>query len=367
MKILHITKHLNRGGITSYLLSLSIALSKRGHSVIVASSGGELKKDFLGNSIRHIDIPINTKKEISPSVLFSYAILNRMLSKEPVDLIHAHTRGAQVLATLLSRRFKIPLVTTCHGFFKPRWHRRIFPCWGNKVIAISSQVKNHLIRDFKVNSKDIYLIHNGVDLDKFKSYSQGEAQELKKEIFLPEGSIVVGTVARFSTVKGLDYLVKALPFILKENDKVVLLLIGYGEEENKLKAIAKDLKIQDKVIFFKPTRDSYMYLSLIDIFVMPSIQEGLGLSILEAQAYKIPVVASRVGGIPDIIEDNVTGILIESKNVLSISQAVLRLINDKNLCAYIKDKAYEKLNHKFSTEKMVLDTERAYKEIVHDV
>jgi len=366
MRILHIAKHLNKGGITSYLFSLTAGLTKRGHNVILASSGGECEDVFRNNSIKHIRIPINTKKEISPSVLYSYFILSGVISREPVDVIHAHTRVTQVLAALLSRRFKIPLVTTCHGFFKPRWYRKIFPCWGDKVIAISNPVKKHLINDFKVSDKDIYLINNGIELNKFRNYSPREIQELRRKMSLPEDSIVAGTVARFSTVKGLEYLINALPLVLKENRKVVLLLIGYGEEEERLKKIAKSLCIQDKIIFFKPDEDSYEYLPLMDIFVMPSIQEGLGLSILEAQAYKIPVIASNVGGIPDIIEDNVNGILVVPKDALAISKAILRLINDKNLCLNIRDRAYEKLVRSFTSEKMVLDTEKAYEEIIHD-
>jgi glycosyltransferase involved in cell wall biosynthesis len=104
----------------------------------------------------------------------------------------------------------------------------------------------------------------------------------------------------------------------------------------------------------------------IDIFVMPSIQEGLGLSILEAQAYKIPVIASRVGGIPDIIEDNITGVLVKPRDELAIGEAILRLIRDKNLCANIKQRAYEKLTQDFSLEKMVLETENIYKELRHE-
>ena len=362
MRILYIAKHLNKGGITSYLFSLATGLKKRGHDITIASSGGDSKEAFASNGIRLIDIPINTKKEISPALLFSYFMLSRVISQERPDIIHAHTRVTQVLAWFLSRRFKIPLVTTCHGFFKPRWHRRIFPCWGNKVIAISSAVKRHLVNDFKVRDSDVRLVYNGIDLDKFKSYPRAEIDKLKQKIGVAQANIVVGTVARFSSVKGLDYLVKAIPLVLKENDKVMLLLIGYGEEEARLRRICKDLKIEDKVIFFKPSQDSFEYLPAIDIFVMPSIQEGLGLSMLEAQAYKITVIASRVGGIPDIIEDNVTGILINPKDELAISKAISRLSKDKGFCSEIVNRAYEKLTSVFSLEKMVLDTEKIYKE-----
>ncbi|MDD5005170.1 MAG: glycosyltransferase family 4 protein [Candidatus Omnitrophica bacterium] len=364
MKILHITTHLNRGGITSYLASLAIGLKKRGHSVTVASSGGDSQELFLKNNIGHLSIPIRTKKEISPSVLFSYFILSKFLKDNPVDIIHAHTRVTQVLAWSLAGRFKIPLVTTCHGFFKPRWHRKKFACWGNKVIAISRPVKEHLIRDLKVSEENISLIHNGVDLAKFREHTLEEINYFKKEIGIPDGSFVVGTAARFSTVKGLEYFIKALPAVLKENKQVIFLLLGYGEEEYRLRQIAKDLQVDNRVIFFRPTKDTYEYLCVLDVFVMPSIQEGLGLSILEAQAQRIPVIASDVGGIPDIIDNSLTGILVEPKDESALSNAIIELIKDNNLYSNIKNNAYDRIVKDFTVEQMVAKTEAVYKELL---
>ena len=360
MRILHITTHLNKGGITSYLSSLAEGLIKKGHDIFIASSGGEDEGEFLNNNIKLINIPIRTKKEISPSVLFSYFALRRFLSRNNIDIIHAHTRVTQVLASLLSRKFRIPLVTTCHGFFNPRWHRKKFPCWGHKTIAISRQVKKHLISEFKLSEENICLVHNGVDMDKIRVLSSEEIYKLKEEIGIEKETFVVGTAARFSSVKGLEYLVRALPEVLKTVSNVALLLIGYGKEEPKLKQIAKDLNIESKVIFFNPKKETHEYLCVMNIFVMPSIQEGLGISILEAQANKIPVIASNVGGIPDIIEDRQTGILVESKRESSIAKAILELIQNKNLYEKIRASAYEGVSSKFTLGQMVTKTEKVY-------
>ncbi len=362
MKILYITTHLNKGGITSYLFSLAVGLKKKGHSITIASSGGDSKKVFLENNIDHLDIPIRTKSEVSPFVLFSYFILSRFISSNSIDIIHAHTRVTQVLAWFLSKKFKIPFVATCHGFFRPRWHRRRFPCWGNKTIAISNQVKEHLASEFRVNRENIYLVHNGIDLSKFKEYKIDEINDLKKEIGLGNKYFVAGTAARFSSVKGLEYFIRSMPEVLRTRKDIVFLLIGYGREELKLRQLAKVLKVEDRVKFFNPTRRTQEYLCVMDIFVMPSIQEGLGISILEAQAQKIPVIASNVGGIPDIIEDRITGILVEPKDESAISKAILELLEDRNLYSIIKNGAYNKIVKEFSLEKMIVDTEKVYKE-----
>ncbi|MFC1708798.1 glycosyltransferase family 4 protein [Candidatus Omnitrophota bacterium] len=366
MRILYITTHLNRGGITSYLTSLAISLKHNGHDVVVASSGGDNQRTFSHNNIEYIKIPIRTKQEISIPVLLSYFTLKRFLLKNHIDVIHAHTRVTQVLAALLARKFNIPFIATCHGFFKPRWHRRTFPCWGDKTIAISSQVKEHLMREFKVEEKNIFLVHNGIDLDKLEDCRPEEAGNLKDEVGINRESLVVGTTARFSTVKGLEFLIKSLPEVLKVRDNVVLLLVGQGREEPELRKLAKGLGIENKVVFFKPTKVTSKYVCAMDIFVMPSIQEGLGISILEAQAQKVPVVASKVGGIPDIIEDRVTGILVEPKNESAIAKAILELSQNKELYSLIKENAHAQLVNKFSLKQMVTKTEKAYIRSIHD-
>jgi len=362
VRILHITTHLNKGGITSYISSLAIGLKDKGHDVVIASSGGSTQDILVNKGIEHINIPIRTKKELSFYVLRSCFYLKKYLSKNKVDLIHAHTRVAQVLASFLSKKFKIPLVTTCHGFFKPRWHRRKFPCWGDKVIAISNQVQNHLMKDFSVKEENVLLIHNGVDVDRSNNSSK---VALKKEMKIPLDYFIVGSAARFSDVKGLEYLIKSIPFILRDYQNVTLVLIGYGKEELRLRQVVSELDLKKYVIFYKPAKDIFHYLKVLDIFVMPSLQEGLGLSILEAQAQNIPVIASNVGGIPDVIEHNVTGILVAPKDPSAIGKAVTELIKNQSLCQQLKSNAYSRLKEKFSLSKMVNDTEKAYKELTH--
>ncbi|MFC1754568.1 glycosyltransferase family 4 protein [Thermoproteota archaeon] len=366
MNILYITTHLNRGGIVSYLLSLAVQLKKRGHEIVVASSGGECEELLSKNSIRHIRIPISTKNNISPKVFISYFILKRFIhgSNQKIDVIHAHTRVTQVLSFLLSRRLNIPLITTCHGFFRPRWHRRIFPCWGDKVIAISSQVRTHLMADFNVEEKMIALIHTGVDLQKFKVRTPEEVKTLKREIGIGQNSLVIGSAARFSDVKGLEYFIRAALHVRKEKEDIRFLLVGYGKDEDRLRHIAKDLNIEDTVIFYKPVREIQEYLCVMNIFVMPSIQEGLGLSILEAQAQKIPVIASRVGGIRDIIDDNITGILVSPRDELAISRAILHLLRSEGQYKEFQQNAYEKLTREFSLYKMINETEKIYEDLI---
>ena len=168
MNILFLANHLNTGGITNYCLFLGTALRKRGHSVFVASSNSARKDNclhkFEREGIEFIHIPIRTKSEASPKVLISLLKLLPEVRRRKIDILHANTRVTQVLAAGAGFLAGVPYVSTCHGFFTPRISRRMFPFWGRRVIAISNQVEEHLVRDFRVDKQRVRRIFNGIDL-----------------------------------------------------------------------------------------------------------------------------------------------------------------------------------------------------------
>ncbi len=181
MNILYLTNHLNIGGITSYVLTLAVGMKKRGHNVYIASSEGELMPRFVAEGISYIPLPIKTKSEVSYKVLISKFKLARIIKEKEIDILHANTRVTQVLSFLTQRCCGRPYVSTCHGFFKKRFFRKIFPCWGNKVIAISESVKGHLMKDFLVKESEIRVIHNGIDIDKFGVKSPDSKVDAKRK------------------------------------------------------------------------------------------------------------------------------------------------------------------------------------------
>ena len=167
MDILYITNHLNIGGITSYVFTLNCGLKQRGHNIYVASSGGQLLPQFKDLGIVYLPIPIKTKNEVSLKIIISLFKLLSAIKKNDIELVHSNSRTTQVLGCLLNKFSGIPHISTCHGFFKKRFSRKIFPCWGQKVIAISEQVKEHLMNDFGIDEEKIRVIHNGIDVEKY--------------------------------------------------------------------------------------------------------------------------------------------------------------------------------------------------------
>lgn len=361
MNILFIANHLNIGGITSYTLTLARGLEKKGHNVYLASSGGSLLPAFIDSGIEYAPIPIKTKKEINPKIIYSAFILSALIREKQIDIIHSQSRTTQVLGALLRKFTGVPYISTCHGFFKKRILRKIFPCWGKKVIAISAQVKEHLIKDFKVKESDIEVIHNGIEVEKYKPQATGYRLQRRKDLGLKDGP-VIGIVARLSDVKGHQYLIEAMPMVVEKIPQAQLLIVGSGKMQGDLQSRAQDLGIRRNIFFIPEVSDTREVLGVMDLFVMPSLNEGLGLAIIEAMAQGLAVIGSSVGGIKTLIQDGSTGILIGPADSHAIAKAITELLEDKQKREYLGNNARVFIQKNFSQEIMVNRTERVYQE-----
>jgi len=361
MNILFLTTHANTGGITSYILTLGEALVKSGNKVWVASSGGDCVPRFEAVGIKHLKLNIRTKSEAHPKLLLSLGPLCQLIQNEGIHIIHSQTRVTQLLGTLLSRLSGVKLITTCHGFFRPRWFRKMFPCWGKAVIAISKPVEQHLIKDFAIVPNKVHLIPNGVDLNRFIMANEQMRREARERMNMGDVPLI-GIVARLSDVKGIDVLLKAMPVVLKEIPSVNLMIVGQGPEEDHLKGLTKDLSLTGSVHFKNTINQTEGLLPAFDVFVMPSLMEGLGLSVMEAQACGIPVVASKVGGLIDLIEDGVSGYLVLSNDSTALAIRIIEVLRNRIQAKMMAVQARLNIEKYFSAEKMALETFKIYEQ-----
>lgn len=361
MNILYLTNHLNIGGITSYVLSLCKGLKKRGHNIYLASYGGDLLGVFKQEGVTYISIPLNTKKELSPNILISKMKLSNLAKQFAIDIIHSNSRTTQVLGCLLSLAIGIPHISTCHGFFKARILRKIFPCWGKKVIAISESVKVHLMRDFRVKEENIRVVSNGIDVNRFKEEIKTQREQIKKGLGLSDGP-VIGIVARLSEEKGHIYLIEAMRIVVDEIPKAQLLIVGDGRMKETLVNLTKAKGLENNIFFLPSVRDTKIPLSVMDIFVLPSLKEGLGLALMEAMASGICVIGSDIGGIRSLIQDGYNGRLVKPMNSPALTNAIIELLQDEDRRESFGREAQTFISQNFSLEKMVLETERVYLE-----
>lgn len=358
MNILLLATHCNTGGITSYLLTLARGLIQKGHRVCVVTSGGDREEELTRIGAEHIRLDIRTKSEASYKVFVHLPMIAKLVRERRFDVVHAQTRVTQVIAFFVSRLAKVPYVATCHGFFKARLFRKIFPCWGDATIAISQQVQEHLINDFHCDEAKVFLVSHGLSMV-FERWSAEKKDQKRQALGLRQGP-VIGIVARLSEVKGQDILIRAMKEIVARITEAHLVIVGDGKTAHALRTLVRELSLEGHVHFLPVNNSDESLLPLLDVFAMPSRQEGLGLSVMEAQAQGLAVVASNVGGIPSLIEHGNTGILVAKEDPHELASAIIDLLEHPLKRVQIGQAARAFAEKKFSLETMIQETEQVY-------
>jgi glycosyltransferase involved in cell wall biosynthesis len=232
----------------------------------------------------------------------------------------------------------------------PKWLWKKIHTKPDLITAISNALAD---RAKQLGAKQVAIIPNGVDIE-LATKSRTEQ--------IP-GRIVC--VARLSWEKGLDYLIKAMPDVIREHPDARLVMVGEGDKRNELESMIKELGLEEKVKLLGrlPHEETLAEIGKSEIFVCPSLAEGLGIVFIEAQACDVAVVGTRVGGIPDVIQDEETGLLVEPKNSEQISIALKRLLANQDLRERLRQSAIARLDY-FDWNKIVEDVSREYQKLL---
>jgi len=295
--------------------------------------------------------------------------------KEKPTIVHTHTSKAGLLGRLAAKFAGVPIIVhTPHGhvFFgyfgslKTKIFvnlERLASRVTDKIVALTSKEKDDYLL-FNIDSEDKFnVIHSGVDLDRFRELSPEEKQKFKGKLGIPENSLIVGTVGRLVAVKGPEYLVRAARYIISEFPNTFFLFAGDGDLKQKLRKRAVELGIQNNIIFLGWRSDVAKILSVYDVFILPSLNEGMGRVLVEAMALGKPLVASDVGGIPDLVTHGENGFLVPPKNSKELAKYIQILLED------IKQRekmglAGKEMVVNFSDEIMVESISKMYNELL---
>lgn len=330
MKIAQLTTHINSGGIPGYVYTLSRCLKRQNHEAIVISSGGTMEVQFAQSDIRCFSFPIKTKFAFHPKLLFTIPAIIRTLRDEKIDLVHAHTRIAQVLASLIFKRAGIPFVSTCHGYYEPRFGRRVFPAWGSKVIAISESVRKDLIERHAVLPERVVTIYNGVEVDQIQTrVASVDKTAARKQFSFEASDFVACTVARLVEEKGVADFISALLLLLPKYANLKALIVGEGREKELLIQKVNAVGLEKRIIFAGRLDDVSEALAISDVFVHPARWvEAFGLSIVEAMSAGLPVLMTRHWALFDLIESQGCCAFVDKGNISQIKSAIEAWIHD---------------------------------------
>lgn len=363
MRVLLITTHLRPGGVPFYTVSLANGLDKNGIPVSVVSSGGDFEGK-LAPQVKHRKLNISTKCEFGLKVFAALPKLTRIVRDERIDILHAQTRVAQVLGGIVSRITSVPMVTTAHGYYSPhRISRRTFPLWGDGVIAVSDAVGRHLTEDFKVPPEMVRRVYNGIELELYRSGGDEAGDKMRDELGISDKAIVIGSVGRLSDVKGFEYLVEACGILKSKGHAVTVLIAGEGKERKTLLDRARSCGIEKEFHLIKPSSVRGCFFAM-DIFCMPSLSEGLGLSLMEAMAAGRACVASDIGGLKELIIEGKTGLLASPGSSASVARALEALISSGDLRAFLGANARERAFTEFGIERCIEQTAGFYEQVL---
>ncbi|CAG1003993.1 N-acetyl-alpha-D-glucosaminyl L-malate synthase [Methanosarcinales archaeon] len=362
------------GGAEVYLLLLASGLDKKLFNIRVAIPKSNGTSEFV-NELRSKGIKVDFIKK--------YNILNNFLyfNKIKPDYIHfnvpipsINSCTTAILAGIMYSKSK--LYVTEH-MVPPEYEPqsfirsiirlitisiiRLLYAKLEMSITVSNKNKESLMKNYKLPKNKIKVIYNCIDIEHITNYNRDIARELKKQFLISDSAIVFGTIGRLSPQKGHEYLINASKIVIKEIPQSLFLFVGKGENKDQLIQKINDYNLSEYYRLVGYQENLSDIFTLIDIFVLPSISEGFPFVILEAMAANKPVIATNVGGIPEIITNNINGILVESRDPDALAKAMIMLAKDTKKRNHIAEMGCKKIRENFSLEKMILATKEIYK------
>lgn len=352
VSVLYLSSSSGPGGAEQMLCSLAASLDRTRFRPIV----GLFRPGWLKEQCESLGIDIH----IFPNGGMLHAewvkACVRLIRREHVAIIHAHEFDANVHGTLVAFLTGTPIIATVHGkhYYWTALRRRIAYRVVSRyaaMVAVSHDLKDFIAQRVGIPRNRITVVHNGVSA--LPPISQEDVHICKAELEIPSDDQVIGIVGSLYSVKGHRYLFDAVPDVLERFPDTTFLVVGRGELEVALKEQVERLGVAKKVMFLGLRQDVSRLLAIMDIFALPSLSEGLSMAILEAMMAGKPIVATRVGGNPELIEEGRTGLLVEPENSQALVKALERLLESKQATRQMGMCGREKAQREFGVNEMV--------------
>ncbi len=344
------------GGVETGTVDLAKGLIKRGHKAVVISGGGRLVQKLEALGAKHYTLPVYKKSLFT--ILKMVPEVEKIIKTENIDIVHARSRAPAIIAFFAARRAGVRFITTAHGYYSTHIFSRIMG-WSDFVIVSSTLIARHMMEGLDVPYEKIRLIPRGVDLEEFRFNPISNAQK---------GEYRIGVIGRITPIKGHSFFIQAVARAIKLFPKIKVLIVGEPpfespEYKKKLESLVERLNIRDFVEFVGPKEEIAEFLSTLDLVVVPSVgQEAFGRVIIEAGAIGVPVIATKVGGVVDIIEDGKNGILVLPGDIQRLTGAILEVLKDRELAVSLVTEARKKVEKLYSLDEMAEKTLKVYEE-----
>ncbi|MCX6695318.1 MAG: glycosyltransferase family 4 protein [Candidatus Altiarchaeota archaeon] len=380
------------GGMEVHSFDLAKGMAKAGHDIVVITSRHPkgIKKEVIeGVEVHYVDVYPTSKKPLGRE---SIRKLEQLHAEKKFDVIHSQVFSAfYYIKDGLKQKLGVPLVTTLHGtpyseirtpyneikgdlkqglslMIFPRIIFHLFTHFylirrmveeSDALIAVSKDVADNILDEFKINKSKVRVVYNGIDTEKFKP----SESRLKGKF---QGKKILLSVSVLHRRKGIQNLIKALRKVVDRIPETHLIVVGKGPYRKNLEKLTHDLKLEEHVTFagWIPDDELKDYYNLCDVFVQPTLYvEAYGLVVAEAMSCGKPPVASRIGGLKNIIQDGFNGLFVEPGNIEELADRIEEVLGDKELAKRLGDNALKTVEEKFSISKMASGTIKVYESV----
>ncbi|OGL46280.1 MAG: hypothetical protein A2161_14915 [Candidatus Schekmanbacteria bacterium RBG_13_48_7] len=356
LKIIHINTEKGwRGGEAQVYLLLKGQIANGHYPVLACLPESKLFAEIKKTNLCPL-IPFSCRNEWN---IFSLYRFIKSAKQEKPDIIHTHTGHAVLPGLFLKWKLKKPCLFHSRRVDFPLniISKHKYLACDSRIIVISEGVCNVLLK-CGVPKEKIHIVHSGISTELIDAVC--DTGKYRQEFDIPDNVPVVGVVAALTDHKGHKYLIEAFPGILKTFPDTILIIVGTGELDKILYNHAHRLGILSNVRFTGYRKDAKSIINIFDIFTLPSHLEGLGTSLLDAMLRGKPVVATSVGGIPEVVLNAKTGILVPPKNPDELGNAIIELLKNSELRKTMGQEGKKRVLEKFSAEQMVSETQSVY-------
>jgi glycosyltransferase involved in cell wall biosynthesis len=368
LKVIHIIGGGEFGGAEKHILNLAGAADSLRVDYTVCCLFSAPFADIASDAgISALSIPMSHKADFKV-----VGKLARVIMEGNFDLVHTHGVRANLLGRLAARQAgKRKVITTVHSLLEkdyPGVVSRLANSWAERstrgltdhFIAVSQGLRDRLVCG-GIPAKEVTVIYNGISLEEIRPSSEPGAAR-KKMGFFPETPLV-GIVARLHSVKGHSHFLEAARSILEQRPEVRFLVVGAGPHRPVLEKMAGSFGITDQVVFTGFIDDVYSLMADLDLLVISSLWEGFGLTAIEAMALGVPVVATEVGGLPEVVLHGETGLLVPPANPVALARNILWMLDHPGEASSMAEKGGQIVREKFTSTVMARRTEELYRRV----
>ncbi len=328
----------------------------------------------MADAIRALDVPVDY---LQIERLRDLSALPRLLSylrQHHIDLVHTQLEFSNILGNLSAKLLHLPSVCTVHVLppsdvkAKTKLHQRaeflFLRLFCDRIISVSEDARIYHMQMAGFSPQKIQTIYNGIDLTEFQNHNGRDRAVIRQEFGIPTAAKVLTTVAVLRAPKGIEYMIRAMPGVLAREPDTYYLVVGDGPRREALLKEASKLALNERVIFAGMRKDVADLLAASDVFVLPTLTEALPTVLAEAMALRLPIVASAVGGIPEMISNGKSGYLVKPGNPAELSDVCLKLLSSSESRRSMGDEGLKIAHQKFSIETQVDQMRDLYLELL---